>query len=296
MQTPKIKTLAVTGSRNFADTQKAYALIAYIVKLHDCAQICTGANQGAESLATHFAQAKDIPFTTVSADWLQHGKAAEHEKQKTLAQKASIAIVFLAHDTTNKECASALQKLIRSRKDTYIYNEATQKTTLFTFEKYSNELIEKLPNHLFLFGDNLLQSGTAGQAVIRHHERAFGIPTKRKPTMEYSAFFSDKEDEKNAVRERLQQFASKMEQERMCAVYPMGLIGTGLAKMPEYSPETFLELHTSLAKKLGFPVEALESNLEFASVISAQHPFQVRQLLAELSQEVSQTTEQPTLF
>jgi len=47
---------------------------------------------------------------------------------------------------------------------------------------------------IFLFGDNLTGRGLGGQAKeMRGEENAVGIPTKKFPTTNPSAFFSDKE-------------------------------------------------------------------------------------------------------
>ena len=62
-------------------------------------------------------------------------------------------------------------------------------------ERYSVELCKKNPEIIFVFGDNLLEIGKAGQAIIRDCENSFGIPTKRKPCTKENCYFSDKEDE-----------------------------------------------------------------------------------------------------
>ena len=38
------------------------------------------------------------------------------------------------------------------------------------------EDVRNKPNYLFLFGDNDVQKGEGGQAIIRYEPNAFGIP------------------------------------------------------------------------------------------------------------------------
>lgn len=56
---------------------------------------------------------------------------------------------------------------------------------------YSPALCRARPDLVFVFGDNLVGSGTGGQACIRSCHNAFGVPTKRLPKMTAGAFFSD---------------------------------------------------------------------------------------------------------
>ena len=56
---------------------------------------------------------------------------------------------------------------------------------------YSRGLCDELPNYTFVFGDNLLGFGKGGQAIIRGAPNAFGVPTKRKPSMTPGSFFAE---------------------------------------------------------------------------------------------------------
>lgn len=108
---------------------------------------------------------------------------------------------------------------------------------MIKFAKILNEkLCKSSPEALFVFGDNLLGKGKAGQAIIRDEPNAFGVPTKRFPSMDLNAFFSDKEDEYKVVKEKLiflwnQHLSGKM------IVLPESRIGTGLAHLEEKSPK-----------------------------------------------------------
>lgn len=67
---------------------------------------------------------------------------------------------------------------------------------------YSAELCRKFPEAIFVFGDNNLGFGKGGQAIIRSEPNAFGVPTKREPTMAADAFFEEgnKEDMLSVLR------------------------------------------------------------------------------------------------
>ncbi|ARK07490.1 hypothetical protein LAV_00115 [Sphingobium phage Lacusarx] len=56
---------------------------------------------------------------------------------------------------------------------------------------YSPELCQRHPNKVFVFGDNMRGFGKGGQAVIRDEPNAFGVPTKRLPSMVDEAFFRE---------------------------------------------------------------------------------------------------------
>ena len=105
-------------------------------------------------------------------------------------------------------------------------------------EKYSIEECKKYPNKIFVFGDNLIEKGTGGQAIIRNEPNSFGIPTKRLPNMMESSFFFDKKDEETRLKEKLYLLNDLFKQNKTI-VFPKNGIGTGLAKMQEKSPILF---------------------------------------------------------
>ena len=57
---------------------------------------------------------------------------------------------------------------------------------------FTREEVEK-DNRNYLFGDNMIGKGMAGQAIIRGLPNAFGIPTKNLPAMTEQSFFTDDE-------------------------------------------------------------------------------------------------------
>lgn len=117
-------------------------------------------------------------------------------------------------------------------------------------ELYTPKLLRANPDKVFVFGDNMKGFGKGGQAVIRDEPNAFGIPTKRYPSKGDWAYFSDKEDERQALLSSLRNLyvigQSKV------IVFPQCGIGTGLAKMCERSPKLFDEMSGILKEFFGF--------------------------------------------
>jgi hypothetical protein len=108
--------------------------------------------------------------------------------------------------------------------------------------KITKENISESPdNYVYIFGDNLLKIGLGGQAAVARQfvscNKTFGIPTKRKPTSEEDAFFSDKQDEIDAVRESLRHIDELRKQQKVIVFFPN--IGEGLAELPTRSPKIF---------------------------------------------------------
>ncbi|WP_298752127.1 hypothetical protein [uncultured Arcobacter sp.] len=106
---------------------------------------------------------------------------------------------------------------------------------IFVTDRYSVELCRNHPDKIFVFGDNLQKTGRGGQAIIRDCKNTFGIPTKVKPAMTESSFFSDKPYECIAVEEELVKL-NKLYNMGRNLVFPIDGIGTGLAKLKEKSP------------------------------------------------------------
>lgn len=116
--------------------------------------------------------------------------------------------------------------------------------------EYTNDLTvrkcREFPGYVFVFGDNLAGYGTAGQACIRKEPNAFGIPTKRYPSMEAGSFFTDRDCERQHILKSLRELYSLAK--RRTIVFPTNGIGTGMAKMPEMSPMLFAEMNDILLK------------------------------------------------
>ena len=100
-------------------------------------------------------------------------------------------------------------------------------------EKYTSELLSENQEKIFVFGDNMARKGKGGQAIIRGCPNAFGVATKRYPSMNEDAFFSDQPDEFDVVMNDLRQLYKLSKSHTV--VFPVGGIGTGLAQMEKRS-------------------------------------------------------------
>lgn len=132
-------------------------------------------------------------------------------------------------------------------------------------KKYTVGLLRKHPEDIFVFGDNLQKAGKGGQAIIRDEPNAFGVPTKRLPKRTADAYFSDLEEEKQAVIESLRDLY-RLGKEKVL-VFPEGGLGTGLALMKEKSPEAFKRMNEILETHFGvvFPEENTVGDPEVSS-------------------------------
>ena len=108
--------------------------------------------------------------------------------------------------------------------------------------------VQEHPDFIFLFGDNLQKRGMGGQAKeMRGEPNAIGIPTKKKPTMDEDAFFTDKELEENkahidhAILE-IWNIKDEYDNKKDVIVIPEDGLGTGLAQLPERAPKTYAYL------------------------------------------------------
>jgi hypothetical protein len=93
------------------------------------------------------------------------------------------------------------------------------------------------PDALFVFGDNLARRGKGGQAVIRDEPNAVGIPTKRRPSRDSSAFFTDADllEAMRAATPDLQRIADHLKAGG-AVVWPADGIGTGRAELEHRAP------------------------------------------------------------
>lgn len=115
----------------------------------------------------------------------------------------------------------------------------------------SREYVRANRNKLFLFGDNLEQSGLGGQAeAMRGEPNAIGIPTKKKPSYAEEAFFNDDEFEQNkaAINAALAEAANAVTDSIRVIVIPSDGLGTGRAQLHRRAPRTFAYLQQKLAE------------------------------------------------
>jgi len=115
--------------------------------------------------------------------------------------------------------------------------------------------LKKNPDKVYLFGDNLKQTGFGGQAKqMRGEPNAVGIPTKKAPSNTEGSFFNDAEYAEN-VKAIDTAFAKIPEGKDV--VIPEDGLGTGLASLKNKAPKTFEYLNSKLQELTSkAPVEA----------------------------------------
>lgn len=119
---------------------------------------------------------------------------------------------------------------------------------------FSVENCSANPDHMYIFGDNLIGKGKGGQAIIRDCPNAIGIPTKRLPSMEEDAFFNDEFDEYEAIKAAIEKLVVyAFVHKEVTFVFPTDGLGTGLSQMPKRSPKLFKYMNTLLNKHFGIP-------------------------------------------
>lgn len=108
---------------------------------------------------------------------------------------------------------------------------------MFKFvEKLDSKLCNSNSDALIVFGDNLIKKGKAGQAIIRDEPNAFGVPTKRLPSMDEGSFFSDRQDEYEIVKSKLIYLWNEHIKGKT-VILPNAQIGSGLANLEQNSPK-----------------------------------------------------------
>jgi hypothetical protein len=116
----------------------------------------------------------------------------------------------------------------------------------------SREYVRANRDKLFLFGDNLEGRGFGGQArAMRGEPNAIGIPTKKSPSYEDAAFFTDEEFEQNktAIDRAFAEIALMTTSgEVQVIVIPSDGLGTGRAQLNTRAPRTFAYLQSRLAE------------------------------------------------
>ena len=114
---------------------------------------------------------------------------------------------------------------------------------LLSAKIFSVNLVKKNPDKVFLFGDNLKGYGKGGQAIIRNESNAIGIPTKKAPSMDKTAFFTDAEYTSN--KKVIDEAFSKIPRGKTIVV-PKDNLGTGRAQLKQKAPKTWFYLQEKL--------------------------------------------------
>lgn len=97
--------------------------------------------------------------------------------------------------------------------------------------------VQLFKNVLFVFGDNLERKGFGGQAAeMRNEPNSVGIPTKRKPSRNSDAYFSDEdfEEVKPIIKKEMFRLVQHLKNNKI-VVWPEDGIGTGRANLANSS-------------------------------------------------------------
>jgi hypothetical protein len=111
----------------------------------------------------------------------------------------------------------------------------------------TREFVRSHQTWLFVFGDNLEKKGLGGQArEMRGEPNAVGIATKRSPSMNSDAFFSDSDIHNVIVMDAIKNSFRILESHLLSGgvvVIPKNGVGGGLANLPVNAPliDTFIK-------------------------------------------------------
>lgn len=104
----------------------------------------------------------------------------------------------------------------------------------------------------FIYGNNTLNKGQGGQAIIRDCAASFGIVTKRLPSQSANSFFSDCETDRLLVEQDILKLERLLQENKDLIVYfPEHGIGTGLSEMPTRCPKLFDEMNEIIYERFG---------------------------------------------
>lgn len=125
-------------------------------------------------------------------------------------------------------------------------------------DRYSDADVKSNPDKIYVFGNNVNDTGKKGQAIIRDNENAFGIVTKMKPATDKSAYFYDTKLEAN--KKAIDIDIQEIKEDGRTVVFPKDGLGTGLAKLKEKAPKTYNHLKQRLLEEFGFNNDTGEVN------------------------------------
>jgi len=239
--------IGVVGGRDFNNPNIfKYHLENLIDKYKDKEIILvSGGAKGADTLAEKYAKHFGLTIIVIPAMWDKYGKKAGIMRNKDIWRVADVGIAFW--DLKSPGTKNSIEECKKLNKDIKVIQYFDTKIKSSLIKRYSIETVKKYPNKIFVFGDNLEGRGKAGQAIIRDQNNSFGIPTKRKPSMNEDSFFSDKNDEKEIVINKLKELYS-IGLSKKEIVFPLDGLGTGLSKMETMSPNIFNLMNEYISK------------------------------------------------
>lgn len=151
-----------------------------------------------------------------------------------------------------------IQVLYFRKPNTYPINDE-QTFNQFIKDKLINETnywwdssdVKSNKHCLFVFGDNDLRLGKKGQAIIRDEPNAIGIPTKKKPTLKDTDFYTDNEIEysTNQIKIAIIKIKEAINHNNYHnVIFPLNGLGTGLSQLPTRAPLTFKVLESLISE------------------------------------------------
>lgn len=168
--------------------------------------------------------------------------APAHQKTLDYAAKHSKTVLNIWTDAEK-----TLDRLSKNLEDKKVQNQMVSRIEIR--ERITRQDLSAERNKIFLFGDNLKESGYGGQAKeMRGEGNARGIPTKKEPANRPTSFFTDKEFETN--KKAIDEAFGKIPPGKTIVI-PKAGIGTGLASLEEKAPQTFAYLNEKFAE-IGF--------------------------------------------
>lgn len=93
--------------------------------------------------------------------------------------------------------------------------------------KITKKYLRENPNHIFVFGDNFIQKGFGGAAILRGEPNTYGFITKKYPNNNDSSFFKP-EEYKEIFENQLDKLIKEIENNPN-KTYLISKLGGGLA-------------------------------------------------------------------
>ena len=90
MTDPKLKRIAVIGSRDFDDS----AQLDSVLEPHLPAVLVSGGAKGADALAERLAGERGLTIDVIPADWQRYGRGAGPIRNKQIVESAELVIAF----------------------------------------------------------------------------------------------------------------------------------------------------------------------------------------------------------
>lgn len=185
------------------------------------------------------------------------------ELKKIVDEGTKLIDSFAGNPDRTVNQAEALTNVIENTKIKSVTPEVKAQT-FETIKRYNENILKANPDKIYIFGDNEERWGKINQSIIRDEPNAFGIATKKRPSMDDDAFFTDNEFEAN--KKIIDEDIAKIKADGRPIVFPEDGIGTGLAGLKNKAPRTYEYLMGEIEKFKGaadnFPLTKIISGLQ----------------------------------